>query len=48
MHRDPDGLPELKHDARPGYGRVFVIAFAAMALYLAFILLSSPGTVSHP
>ena len=37
-------LKELKHDAVPGYLRAFIIAFAAMGLYLAFILVSSPGS----
>ncbi|PAW64703.1 MAG: hypothetical protein B9S36_01905 [Verrucomicrobiia bacterium Tous-C2TDCM] len=34
---------ELKHDAKPGYGRVFAIVFAILGLYLALILISSPG-----
>ncbi len=34
---------ELKHDAKPGYGRVFAIVFAILGLYLGFILISSPG-----
>lgn len=37
-------LQELKHDAVPGYFAAFVIAFVAMGLYLAFILVSSPGS----
>lgn len=36
-------LHELKHDAVPGYPKAFAIAFAAMALYLLLILLTSPG-----
>ncbi|MEJ6719200.1 MAG: hypothetical protein QNK82_11985 [Akkermansiaceae bacterium] len=36
-------LLELKHDAVPGYMRVFLIAFAVMTLYLALILIVSPG-----
>lgn len=41
-------LHELKHDPVPGYRRAFVIAFAIMALYLAVILISSPGSAkSH-
>ena len=36
-------LKELKHDAVPGYGKAFAIAFGVMTLYLAIILLSSPG-----
>lgn len=43
MHPGSDDLHELKHEARPGYGRIFAIAFAVMALYLALILISSPG-----
>lgn len=37
-------LQELKHDAVPGYLKAFIIAFAAMGIYLAFILISSPGS----
>jgi hypothetical protein len=37
-------LKELKHDAVPGYLKAFIIAFAVMGLYLAFILISSPGS----
>ncbi len=41
-------LHELKHDPVPGYRKAFVIAFAIMALYLAAILISSPGSAkSH-
>lgn len=36
-------LQELKHDAVPGYLPAFIAAFVAMGLYLAFILISSPG-----
>lgn len=36
-------LQELKHDAVPGYPKAFAIAFATMGLYLALILISSPG-----
>jgi hypothetical protein len=42
-HSDPQPLQELKHEPVPGYGRVFAICFAAMALYLLIILLTSPG-----
>ncbi len=41
-------LRELKHEAKPGYGRIFAIVFVILGLYLAFILISSPGPVkSH-
>lgn len=40
---DDQPLQELKHDAVPGYFCAFLIAFAAMTLYLALILVSSPG-----
>jgi mannose/fructose/N-acetylgalactosamine-specific phosphotransferase system component IIC len=33
----------LKHDAVPGYLKAFTIAFAIMGIYLAVILISSPG-----
>ncbi len=36
-------LKELKHDAVPGYMRAFIIAFAAMTLYLVIVLIVSPG-----
>ena len=36
-------MDELKHDPVPGYPRAFAIAFAIMGLYLAVILISSPG-----
>jgi len=36
-------LHELKHEAKPGYGRIFAIVFAVLGLYLAMILISSPG-----
>ena len=36
-------LQELKHDAVPGYLKAFTIAFAIMGIYLAVILISSPG-----
>jgi len=37
-------LQELKHDAVPGYLRAFLIAFVAMAIYLAVVIISSPGS----
>lgn len=45
----PDGQPlhELKHEAVPGYMKAFLIAFTLMSLYLAVILISSPGKVTH-
>lgn len=36
-------LQELKHDAVPGYFSAFIVALVVMGLYLAFILISSPG-----
>ena len=45
---DDQPLHELKHEAVPGYMKAFLIAFAAMSAYLAVILISSPGKVSHP
>lgn len=42
-HSD-EPLQELKHEAVPGYRKAFVIAFAVMAIYLAVILISSPGS----
>ena len=36
-------LQELKHEAVPGYFRAFIIAFAVMGLYIAIILITSPG-----
>ncbi|MGI9239392.1 MAG: hypothetical protein ACR2RV_01245 [Verrucomicrobiales bacterium] len=44
-NRTPDDTPlqELKHEAVPGYLRAFTIAFAVMGVYLAIILISSPG-----
>lgn len=44
-HHGDEPLKELKHDAVPGYGKAFLIALAAMGLYLAIILISSPGMV---
>lgn len=37
-------LQELKHEAVPGYLKAFVISFAVMGIYLAVILISSPGS----
>jgi len=45
-HNDDEPLQELKHDAVPGYFRAFLIAFTAMTIYLAVILVSSPGPAS--
>lgn len=46
-------LQSLHHAAVPGYRLVFAIAFGVMALYLAAIMISSPGASkqhhnSHP
>lgn len=39
---------ELRHEAQPGYRRIFAIAIALMGIYLAIILISSPGSAkSH-
>ena len=40
---DDEPLKELKHDAVPGYFKAFVIAFVVMGLYLAILLVISPG-----
>ena len=40
-------LRELKHEAVPGYFKAFIIAFALMGLYLAIILVSSPGSAKE-
>jgi len=40
-------LHELKHEAVPGYFQAFIIAFAAMGLYLAVILITSPGSAKE-
>jgi len=48
MATSPDSespIQELKHDAVPGYPEVFAIAIAG--LYLAIILISSPGKVDY-
>ena len=44
-----DGKPlkELKHEAVPGYLMAFSIAFATMGIYLAIILISSPGSAKE-
>lgn len=43
-HSPSDGpIQELKHDAEPGYPMAFMICFAAMTIYLVFILSSPPG-----
>ena len=36
-------LRELKHEAVPGYLKAFIVAFAVMGIYLAIILITSPG-----
>ena len=36
-------LRELKHEAVPGYLNAFIVAFAVMGIYLAIILITSPG-----
>lgn len=46
-HNNEEPLQELKHEAVPGYMKAFCIAFAVMALYLAIILISSPGPVGQ-
>lgn len=38
---------EVTYEAVPGYPKIFLIALGVMALYLAIILVSSPGTVDH-
>lgn len=40
-------VEQIKHEAAPGYPRVFAVASAAMGLYLAAILISSPGKVKY-
>ena len=50
MATSPDSetpIQELKHDAVPGYPKGFAIAIAIAGLYLAIILISSPGKVDH-
>jgi len=44
---DDQPLQVLKHDPVPGYGKIFAIVFALLSLYLAIILISSPGPVEH-
>ena len=46
-HDDDTPLEELKHAAVPGYLTAFVIAFAVLSLYLAIILISSPGSAKE-
>ena len=45
-HQAPTDTPlkELKHDAVPGYLQAFAIAFMVMGVYLAIILITSPGS----
>lgn len=35
---------ELQHQSVPGYAKAFFIAIAVMGLYLAIILITSPGS----
>jgi hypothetical protein len=42
-----DLIEQIKHETVPGYPRVFAVASAAMGLYLAAILISSPGKVKY-
>lgn len=44
---DHQPLQELKHEPVPGYRKVFVIVFFILSLYLALILISSPGPADH-
>ncbi|MEC5129139.1 hypothetical protein VSU19_20425 [Verrucomicrobiales bacterium BCK34] len=37
-------LKELKHEAVPGYPKALLIAIAVMGLYLAILLITSPGS----
>ena len=37
----------LQHEAEPGYRFAFLVAFGVLGLYLAAILVSSPGPASH-
>ncbi|MDF1738440.1 MAG: hypothetical protein P1U86_04715 [Verrucomicrobiales bacterium] len=47
-HNSDEPLKELKHEAVPGYPKAFAIALAVMGLYLAILLIASPGaTKSH-
>ncbi|MCG8601460.1 MAG: hypothetical protein MI807_15050 [Verrucomicrobiales bacterium] len=41
---DDRPLQELRHDAVPGFLKAFTIAFLVMGIYLAIILISSPGS----
>ena len=49
MVSSPNNTPlkELKHDAVPGYLTAFLVAFVGMGLYLAVILISSPGSAKE-
>ena len=38
---------EVKHEAAPGYPIVFLAAFLGTAIYLAIILITSPGSAKH-
>lgn len=44
---DHHPLQELKHDPVPGYRKSFAIVFTVLGLYLALILISSPGQVEY-
>jgi len=41
-------LQTLHHKAVPGYRFAFLMVFGIMVLYLAIILISSPGSVAYP
>ncbi|MEM9479507.1 MAG: hypothetical protein AAGA58_07630 [Verrucomicrobiota bacterium] len=43
LPEEEEEFEQLKHDAVPGYPRIFAIAFASMALYLLLILFTSSG-----
>jgi len=45
MSEEP--LHSLHHAAVPGYRLAFAIALGVMALYLAAVLVSSPGRAGH-
>ena len=49
MVSSPNNTPlkELKYEAVPGYRAAFLIAFAGMGIYLAAILISSPGSAKE-
>ncbi|MEE8575108.1 MAG: hypothetical protein V3T30_06820 [Thermodesulfobacteriota bacterium] len=37
MKKDNEEIMELKHEAKPGYKKIFLIVFALMILYLAVV-----------